>query len=377
MNLQHQNTARILIIEDQKPNVDLLLDFFEMNNYQFVEAITDPRLAEDKICSIQPDILLLDLGMPYVSGFDILEKLKCIIPPDEYLPVLVLTADITLESKRKALRMGAGDFLTKPFDLLELQARVNTHLQIRFKNKEIKEFADKQKELIAIKDKFFSIIAHDVRNPFAGIVNFSKIILAKFDDFSPEQLKESLTTINKTAQHGRDLLENLLKWSQTQTNITQVNINSVFLNKCLNNLVETFAVQAENKKIHLKLEIESEIVLETDVEMLDTILRNLISNAIKFTPKMGQVIISACEIGDFVEISVSDTGIGISTDVVEKLFYIDQKLNSRNGTDDERGSGLGLILCREFTDKLKGELIVESKVNEGTKFTLRLTVDNN
>jgi DNA-binding response OmpR family regulator len=108
----------------------------------------------------------------------------------------VLTADVTLETKRKALQSGASDFLTKPFDLIELQARVNTHLQIKFKNEQIKEYAEKLENLVATKDKFFSIIAHDLRNPFVGIENFIQIIL-KFDKFDPEEIKQQLLLTEK------------------------------------------------------------------------------------------------------------------------------------------------------------------------------------
>lgn len=377
MILSRIKKARILIIDDQESNVEVLLNFFEMVNYQNVKSITDSREAIEVIQSFKPDIILLDLNMPFVSGFDIIEKLKEVVEPDEYLPVLILTADITIEAKRKALNMGAGDFITKPFDLTELQARLNTHLQIRFKNEQIKSYAEEQKQLLATKDKFFSIIAHDVRNPFVGIVNFSKITLSHFDRLDKTEIHESLQLINKTAKQGHELLENLLKWSRSQTGTIVISPEKLIVNDIIKSIITSLKSQADNKKIKLLSQFDSVIVLDTDKEMLETILRNLISNAVKFTPENGFVKTSAVLNSDNVIITVTDTGIGISNDDIKKLFRIDSKMQSRMGTANESGSGLGLILCKEFVDKLGGTISVLSKINEGTKFILTFPTHRN
>lgn len=377
MILSKIKKARILIIDDQESNVEVLLNFFEMVNYQNVKSITDSREAIEVIQSFKPDIILLDLNMPFVSGFDILEKLKEVVEPDEYLPVLILTADITIEAKRKALNMGASDFITKPFDLTELQARLNTHLQIRFKNEQIKSYAEEQKQLLATKDKFFSIIAHDVRNPFVGIVNFSKITLSHFDRLDKTEIHESLQLINKTATQGHELLENLLKWSRSQTGTIVISPEKLIVNDIIKSIITSLKSQADNKKIKLLSQFDSVIVLDTDKEMLETILRNLISNAVKFTPENGFVKTSAVLNSDNVIITVTDTGIGISNDDIKKLFRIDSKMQSRMGTANESGSGLGLILCKEFVDKLGGTISVLSKINEGTKFILTFPTHRN
>ena len=126
--------SKILIVDDQQANIDVLHDFLELQGYNNLKATTDSRNVVQLLDDFEPDIILLDLFMPYLSGFEIMEQLKLIVPTTTYLPILVLTADVSLESKRKALALGASDFLTKPFDLIELQARVNTHLQIKNKH---------------------------------------------------------------------------------------------------------------------------------------------------------------------------------------------------------------------------------------------------
>jgi two-component system, sensor histidine kinase and response regulator len=341
-----------------------------MKGYRNIQSTTDSRDVIQMVENFKPDLILLDLAMPFLSGFDIMNQLKTVVPKEDYLPILVLTADITLETKRKALLNGANDFLSKPFDLIELQARVNTHLEIKFKNQQINKYTAELEKLIATKDKFFSIIAHDVRNPFVGIANFSKIMMSKFDSMDRDQIRENIEIINKSALQGQELLENLLKWSRSQTGTIKINIEELFLNELIEKLISESKSQANNKKIKLLTHLKAEIVLQSDKDMLETIMRNLITNAIKFTPEGGFVSVSAIESGDNAIITITDTGIGISSEDTAKLFRIDSKLQSRSGTANETGSGLGLILCKEFVDKLDGTISVLSKVNEGTKFIL-------
>ena len=367
----NMKNAKILIVDDRQANIDVLHDFLEMQGYEHLESTTDSRTVEKLMVDFKPDLILLDLSMPYLSGFDIMEQLKLIVPLTTYLPILVLTADVTIESKRKALACGASDFLTKPFDLIELQARVNTHLQIKFKNERIQEYADEQERLVATKDKFFSIIAHDLRNPFVGIENFTRILL-KQGNYHLDDVEKQLQTIHSTARQGNELLENLLKWSRSQTGTIAIHVEILNLSDVVSKCLNLNNTHANNKNIKLLSEIPNDLILESDQDMLDTILRNLVSNAIKFTPSGGAVTIKAISRMGNIEISISDTGMGISEMDSQKLFRIDSKLQSRKGTDNETGSGLGLILCKEFIDKLEGTIVVESKVEQGTTFKITL-----
>ena len=366
-------TANILIVDDQQANIDLLQDFLKAEGYQNIKTTTDSRTVAGLMSDFKPDIILLDLQMPHLTGFDIMELLKSIVPVHHYLPILVLTADATIETKRKALQCGASDFLSKPFDLIELKARVNTHLEIKFKNEQIIEYAAQLEKLIAIKDKFFSIIAHDLRNPFVGIENLTKILL-KLGKYDPKDMENQLQIIHSTALQGHELLENLLKWARSQTNSIEINLDVFRLKDAVNNCYKLIQNQANNKTIKLLNEISDEILIESDQDMLETIMRNLLSNAIKFTPASGTgtVTVNAIQKMDMVEVSVSDTGIGIEEDDKQNFFRIDSKLQSRVGTANEKGSGLGLILCKEFIDKLGGTIWVESKLGKGTTFKFSL-----
>lgn len=366
--------ARILVVDDQQANNDILHDFFEMQGYEHIETTTDSREVVQLFENFDPDLILLDLSMPYLSGFDIIEQLKIIVPTSTYLPILVLTADVSRDTKRKALTCGASDFLTKPFDLYELQARVNTHLLIRFKNEQINNYAVELEKLIATKDKFFSIIAHDIRNPFVGIENFVKILL-KVGNYDINEVESNLQSIYSTAHQGHELLENLLEWSKSQTGSLEIKLEMFQLTDNINNCFKFIQAQANNKNITLINNVSEEIIVDTDKDMLETILRNLFSNAVKFTPHQGTITANASLVDDVVEISITDTGVGIAESDKAKLFRIDSKLQSRNGTAKETGSGLGLILCKELVDILQGSISVDSQEDKGTTF--KITIPTN
>jgi len=364
-------TAKILVVDDQQANIDVLHDFLELQGYENIKTTTDPRNVIQLLHEFEPDIILLDMAMPYLNGFEVMEQLKSVVDPSIYLPVLVLTADVTIETKRKALQSGASDFLTKPFDLIELQARVNTHLQIRFKNEQINVYAAELERLIATKDKFFSIIAHDLRNPFVGIENFTKILL-KQGKFDLNEIEKQLQTIHSAAVQGHELLENLLKWARSQTGSISTDFDVFRLSDAVYNCFSLIHTQAENKNIQLVCSIADDILIESDQYILETILRNLLSNAVKFTPSSGKVTADAFIDGNFIEVSVTDTGVGIKKELKNNLFLINSRLQSKKGTNGEAGSGLGLILCKEFVDKLEGTIWVETDTNNGATFKFRL-----
>ncbi len=222
-------------------------------------------------------------------------------------------------------------------------------------------------ELNATKDKFFSIIAHDLKSPFQGLISFSQILSTQFSELSEDEKISFISSIEALSQSSYRLLENLLDWSRLQTG--QMTYNPVHLNL----LVELFPTitlikqTALNKNTAFDYSIDSSIVAKADINMLSTIIRNLLSNAIKFTNSGGKITLLVKELEDSIEFSVTDTGIGIEQDNLDKLFRIGNK-ESRRGTANETGTGIGLFLCKEMIDKHGGKLSVESQINKGTKF---------
>ncbi|MBN1970162.1 MAG: PAS domain S-box protein [Candidatus Delongbacteria bacterium] len=235
----------------------------------------------------------------------------------------------------------------------------------------IKKSEKQLKELNATKDKFFSIIAHDLRNPFNALIGMNDLVSKKIDADDIETAKEILEHINNSSNQALNLLNNLLQWSRIQTGNLEFQPSHFDFEKSLGNVLALLEVNYKKKDISLKVTIEPYLQVYADKFMIETIMRNLISNAIKFTKKGGKIEVIAIKPGNRLEVSVQDSGIGISESKINMLFSIENNITSY-GTENEKGSGLGLILCKEFIEKHNGKIWVESKENKGTRFTFKI-----
>jgi len=262
-------------------------------------------------------------------------------------------------------------------DVLEEKVHLRTqqiesqNTQIMQKNEELSNLNKELTSLNATKDKFFSIIAHDLRNPFNTILGLSEMVLGNIGKTDTEKIRKSVTDIREASKHTFDLLQNLLIWARSQTNTLEFHPISVDLSELILDNIDVVKSQAEKKNIEVIYLGKKPIRLTGDTRMIDTVLRNLLTNAIKFTPQQGQVTVTAEEQVDNFEVVVKDTGIGIAKENIGKLFQLDSKY-TRKGTALERGSGLGLILCREFIEKHKGTIRVVSEPGKGSSFIFTL-----
>ena len=241
--------------------------------------------------------------------------------------------------------------------------------------KKLKENEKHLKELNATKDKFFSIIAHDLINPIGSIMNFSELLSNSFNDYDNDKKENFINYINESSKHTLDLLQNLLEWSRSQTNRIEFFPEMFSVSKIVDKNIELLKNNANAKIISLVSEVNPTHKVFADKNMISTVVRNLISNAIKFT-KTGSVIISSETKGNYINISVIDTGIGIKKEDINNLFKIEES-NSTEGTSGEKGTGLGLIICKDFIIKNNGKICIESTTEKGSKFTLSLPVSNN
>ncbi len=246
--------------------------------------------------------------------------------------------------------------------------------------KKVEEKIQKQntqlKELNATKDKFFSIIAHDLKSPFSAMISFSEILVAEFDTFDINRQKEYLGILNDEINNTYKLLENLLLWANTQRGSIEFNPENENLYLLTEETNKLLTQLAKNKSIKLINLITENVYIKADKNMVLTVLRNLISNAIKFTPEGGQIKISSHKIikenkHNFIKITIKDSGVGISEKKISKLFTITKNISTK-GTNNEAGTGLGLILCKEFVEKNNGKIWVESEVDNGSKFIFTL-----
>ena len=243
---------------------------------------------------------------------------------------------------------------------------------------EQKAAEEKLQELNLSKDKFLSIISHDLKVPFGQFISATDLILEKINEFDIEQIEKLVRLLNDQAIKSHKLLENLLEWSRSQKGLIEFNPQPVNLNALVNNVIGDLSQLAENKNIAINYKINKGLFIYADHYMLSTIIRNLISNAIKFTKNNGQINISAKykfaqdQFGDkYLEVSVEDDGIGIRDEDIVKLFRIDTAFSSK-GTQKESGTGLGLILCKDFVEKHGGKIWVESEIEKGSTFKFTL-----
>lgn len=223
------------------------------------------------------------------------------------------------------------------------------------------------KKLLDDKDKFFSIIAHDLRGPINGIIGLTELLLEKDNQLKPKETNEFIQLIHQSSKNAFSLLDNLLTWAKSQTGSLIFNPKKTTINSITDKTIHLLENIAQNKNITIRSEIDSNEHVVADKDMLETIFRNLISNAIKFTKNDGEVILSMKKENNQIVFSVRDNGIGIAPDKIDDLFAIDQK-NTTTGTNNETGTGLGLMLCKEFVEKHGGKIWVSSELGKGSTF---------
>ncbi len=229
-------------------------------------------------------------------------------------------------------------------------------------------------EINATKDKFFSIISHDLRSPLSGLMQLLRIIADEYDSLPNDEMQQMVTAAAKSSKSTYDLMENLLEWSRVQTGNFPFKPQKIKLITLLNNLEALYHQNLKRKEIALKINVEPETSVFADKKMTETILRNLISNSIKFTHKYGTVLVSSELDNNFVIVKVIDTGVGIEPEKLSELFKVD-KVQSTWGTAKETGTGLGLILCKELVERQNGNIWVESEEDKGTIFYFSLPTE--
>lgn len=227
------------------------------------------------------------------------------------------------------------------------------------------------KELNASKDKFFSILAHDLKSPFSGLIGYMDMLVEDFDSLQLDEIKSYINSVHTMVGNIYNLTKNLLDWSRLQNGRMECNIERHNLYEAVTYAKNLVNANAQNKGITIINNVERDADVLADNMMLNLVFQNLLSNAIKFTPRSGKITISSRQIGVFHEVQVADTGIGMSEETLRKVFRI-ESVHTTLGTENEKGTGLGLILCKEMIERQKGAISVQSKLNEGTKFSFIL-----
>ncbi len=243
-------------------------------------------------------------------------------------------------------------------------------------NAKLVESEERLKELNASKDKFFSIIAHDLKGPFQNLIGYSQLLVQEFENLSSDEIREMSVDLYNSAKNLYRLLENLLQWSRLQRGVIEFNPIKFEIILVVSQNFDLLQNIAKEKNISLVSNVPENLTVYADLNMINTVIRNLLSNALKFTNCGGKIELNAAPTNDnYVKIEIKDNGVGMSEEFVGNIFRIDS-YKSTPGTNNEQGTGLGLILCKDFIEKNKGKITVESKLGEGTTFTILLPASN-
>lgn len=353
----------ILIVDDTPKNLQLLSNILHDKGYNICISTSGSRALET-INTEAPDLILLDIQMPVMDGFETFKALK-LNPKAKDIPVIFLTAVVEPEKILQGFELGAVDYITKPFSIPELTARVATHI-------EIKRSREKLIELNATNEKLFSIISHDLRSSLGSVLSFSDLLLENLEQYPKSKIQQFVNNIYQSSKNTFELLENLLDWSRLQTERITQRIEKHHLKNNIDNIFQLYSEIAKKKQITLQNNIRPDVLIYSDIDMTKTVLRNLISNAIKFTNAEGLVSVNFIENDTNIEIQITDSGVGIMAENIPNLFSIEKNISTL-GTNNEKGTGLGLMLCKELIEKQGGKIWVESELGKGSifKFTLK------
>lgn len=373
MNMEiNPSEYKILIVDDVMSNV-LLLKVLLTNEKFAIATASNGRQALEQVEKENPDLVLLDVVMPDMSGFEVAQHLKS-NPNTADIPIIFLTALNSTADIVKGFQVGANDFISKPFNKEELIIRVTHQISLVAAKRLILSKTEELQRTIAGRDKLYSVIAHDLRSPMGSIkMVLNMLILNLPSEKIGAEMYELLTMANQTTEDVFSLLDNLLKWTKSQIGKLNVVYQDVDLVEVTDGVIEIFSMVASLKKIRIREMKPEKIMVNADIDMLKTVVRNLLSNAIKFSKENSEVLVKMEEVDGMAVVSVQDYGCGISEEGQKKLLHTDTHF-STFGTNNEEGSGLGLLLCKDFVVKNGGKLWFTSKEGEGSIFSFSIPV---
>ena len=399
MILSNLKNARFLIIDDQPANIAVLEDLLETQGYTNIMSTTDPRDSLHLFASFEPDIILLDLMMPFLDGFEVMAQLKPLIGEHNFIPILVLTADATSDTKKRALSEGASDFLTKPFDLIEVGLRIKnllltSYLLAQLKDQNVlleekvmertKELLDTNRRLEIAKNKaetssklktaFMQNISHEVRTPLNGILGFSSLMIDP--DLSMEDKEEFMEMLQDSSDRLVKTITDYMDVSLIASESMEVVHKSFDVVDLLRRIKNKYDKKAIKHAIEFNLITPLEIndfQIISDEELLSKSLLQLIDNAFKFTQN-GSIGFGYQLEADKIKFFVRDTGAGIHKNAQELVFesFMQEDVSNTRGHE---GSGLGLTIAKGIVELLGGTIELDSEKNKGSLFQIILPLN--
>jgi signal transduction histidine kinase len=373
-----EEVLKVLYLEDSPIDAELISEI--LADAGFVMSIDCVGTEKDFVSSVmkkQYDIILSDYNLPgfYApAALSIAQK----ICPD--VPFICVSGAIGEDTAVELLKIGAIDYVSKdklkrlPFSV---KRAISESRELKEKKKAEEKLIQMNQELIKLnaeKDKFFSVMSHDLKSPFNCLLGLSRMLADDIENLTLEEIQEMANNMHSVASNLFKLLENLLEWSRIQRGLVQFSPRVCILSEIINENMGIHSLQASQKGLDIINSISPGTLIYADFQMMNAIIRNLLSNAIKYSHMNSSIIIFSRESNENeMEIAIKDTGIGMSKETKEKLFSLGL-VNSGNGTDGETGTGLGLLLCKEYIGKHNGKIWVESEEGKGSTFYLSLPV---
>lgn len=361
----NNNKPSILIVDDIPSNIQIIGNILKECDYD-IEFATNGNDALDWLETKRFDLVLLDIMMPGMDGFEVCEKI--IQSNRDTKPgIIFITAKSDMDSIVKGLELGAVDYIIKPFHKKELLARVRIHLTILQQKYELQQSN-------AFKSKLLSVIGHDLRDPIGSLKSYVDVYLQLHPEVDGN-IREFMHEVSGISENAYILLENLLSWAKSQSGKIAFKPKPTEFKTIVTDTIRLLVNLAKRKNIQLSTDIPDKTMVYCDAELISTVIRNLIANAIKFSFHDSTVMIRTGKKKmngkDMLVISVEDQGVGISKKILKMLFSKDIHYTTF-GTDNEKGSGLGLKICQEFIEMNGGRIWVDSKKNNGAVFSFSL-----
>jgi len=370
MNTHDNQEITILLVDDTPTNLELIISYLKQEGYKTAVA-KNGKTALMRAEYLIPDLILLDIQMPEIDGFETCQKLKENQTTSD-IPVIFMSALTETVDKLKGFQVGGVDYITKPVNCDELLARVNTHVTIRLLQKElIKKNADLI-NLNELKNKYLGMAAHDLRNPLNGIQGLS-LLLTDDEVIDEKEKKTLMRQIHKSSCDMLKLVDDLLNISSIESGGFELDQQSTPLDLIVQERIELITIVAKTKNIIIESNLDSVPNIQMDINRMSQVIDNLLSNAIKFSNSGTKIFVHVSQKNDRVLLSIKDQGQGIPSEEIGLLFNAFRKLSIRP-TDGEVSTGLGMWIVKNIIDAHSGKISVESEVNVGSTFTVSLPI---
>ena len=375
------NTQRhkgdILIVDDTLANLDLLLAMLTNHGYK-VRAAINGNMALKSVFAAAPELILLDINMPDMDGFEVCRQIKSDARTRE-IPIIFISASDQMDDKVRAFETGGVDYVTKPFQVEEVLARVGSQLALYQHKRELEAFRQREidylRELSAMKDEFVQTVSHDLKNPLSVIMGYADLLCTEETIMQAPEILSYVTAIRRRSDEMYELISNLLDLAKIEAGMG-LNTAPMRLDEFLDEQVESMRPLAESKHLMFVYSaLPPNITLRADAMRLGQVIRNLLSNAIKYTPEGRRVELSHTLQTARVLLQVKDTGLGIPRQDLPNIFEKFYRVNTPEH-NASKGTGLGLSIVKAIIEQHRGSIWVESELGKGSTFSVELPLES-